>query len=284
MIHSSTYVGLFGACTLLGLLLGHRLVVGRLGVEGPRATVLGENPALALREVGSVLALFLVGSAVVKGTLRGEGIGTDALWCAAYALLGLVLLETMSFVGLALILKRNLRDALVRGNVAAGLAAAAHHVAMGVLTSKAVAGNDLRGLGLSVTFFVIGVLAHQLLVSLFRVVTTYDDAEQIDGENTAAALSYAGMTLGVALVIARALEGDFVDWPTALGGFGALVSMNLAFYPLRQLVVQTLLLGAPPKWRGGALDDAIGRDRRLGVAALEAGAYLGGALAIVTLA
>ncbi|MBM4359184.1 MAG: DUF350 domain-containing protein [Deltaproteobacteria bacterium] len=281
---SSTYVGLFGACTLLGLLLAHRLIAGRLGGTTDRQATLEANPALALREVGSILALFLIGSAVVKGTLRGESVGADAAWCAAFAGLGLVLLEVTSFAGLGLIMKRNLRESLDRGNVAAGLTTSAHHVAMGLLTSKAVAGNDLRGLGLSVTFFGIGVVSHQLLVALFRVVTTYDDAEQIDGENTAAALSYAGMTLGVALVISRALEGDFVDWRSSLTGFAALVSMNLAFYPMRQLVVQGLLLGAKPSLRGGGLDDAIGRDRKLGVAALEAGAYLGGALAIVTLA
>lgn len=279
---SSTYLAAFAGVTLLALVLGHRLLRS-LFARGERAA-LGENAALATREVGSLLALFVVGAAVVKGSVRGEDLASDALWCGVFAGLGLVLLEATSLLGQGLVLKSRLAGSLERGNVAAGLAAAGHQLAMGLLTSRAVAGNDLRGVGLSVTFFVLGVVTHQLVVALFRAVTTYDDAEQIDGENAAAAMSYAGMSLGVALVIARALEGDFVDWASAFRGFGTLVACTVGFYPLRQLVVQGLVLGERPTLRGGALDLAIGRDRRLGTAALEAAAYVGAALAILTLA
>jgi hypothetical protein len=84
-------------------------------------------------------------------------------------------------------------------------------------------------------------------------------------------------------VIARALEGDFVDWATALPGFASLSLGALALYPVRQLVVEGLVLGARPSLRGGALDRAIGRDRDAGVAALEAACHLGGAFAITAL-
>jgi hypothetical protein len=50
------------------------------------------------------------------------------------------------------------------------------------------------------------------------------------------------------------------------------------------LIVQGLILGARPTLRGGALDQAIGVDRNVGAAALEASAYVGTALAIGFLA
>jgi uncharacterized membrane protein YjfL (UPF0719 family) len=282
---STVYVSVFGATTILALLLVHRLlhrfVLQRRSLK---EDLLGKNRAYALREVGNVLAVFIVGAAVVKSALRGEDWRHDALWCAAYAGLGLVLLELTAHVGLRMLLRRRLSAALERGNEAAGLAAAAHYVAMGILTSRAVAGNDLTGLGLSAAFFALGVVTHQSVLALFRALTTYDDAEQIDGENIAAALSYAGVSLAVALVIARALEGDFPGWPAALRGFGSLVACTAALYPLRQLLVQGLVLGARPALRGGELDVAVGRDRNVSVAALETACYLGGALAVVALA
>ena len=42
--------------------------------------------------------------------------------------------------------------------------------------------------------------------------------------------------------------------------------------------LQTVVCGAPPTLRHGPLDEAIGKNRDLGLAALEAAAYLGCAL------
>jgi uncharacterized membrane protein YjfL (UPF0719 family) len=280
------YVASYGAGTILVLLLLHRLLQWLLvGRKSLKADMLGPNRAFALREVGDVLAVFLVGAAVVRSCADGEGGAIDdAIWCAAFGVTGLLLLEITTHFGLRLLLMRRLTASIERGNVAAGIAASAHYLAMGVLTSRAVAGTDLHGLGLSVAFFAIGVVTHMLLLSLFRALTTYDDAEQIEGDNTAAALSYGGVSLALALVIARALEGDFVDWSTALFGFASLSLCALGLYPVRQLLVQGLVLGTRPALRGGALDVAIGRDRNAGAAALEAACHLGGAFALLSLA
>lgn len=283
---STAYVASFGAATVLGLLLLHRLVLRRLLLPGAsvRSDMLGDNRARALREVGDVLAVFLLGAAVVKNCVLGESLARDAAWTAAFGAMGLLLLELTGFLGVRLLLRKRLAESLDRGNVAAGVAAASHYVATGILTSRAVAGSDLRGLGLSLTFFALAQMAHQLLVALYRTLTTYDDAEQIEGENLAAAISFGGLSIAVATIVARALEGDFVDWPTSLAGFGLLVATALALYPVRQLIVQGLLLGGRLSLRGGDLDEGIGRDRNVAAAALEAASYIGAALAIAALA
>jgi uncharacterized membrane protein YjfL (UPF0719 family) len=121
-------------------------------------------------------------------------------------------------------------------------------------------------------------------VSAYRALTTYDDAEQIAGENTAAALSYAGLTVAVAVVVSRALLGDFEGWGPALHGAAEILVCLLALYPVRQLFVQTLLLNAPLRARGGVLDTAIAERRSTGHAALEAASYVATALAILELA
>lgn len=268
------------------MLLVQQLVVRRLLFKSGsiREDTLGENRARGLRNVGDVLAVFLIGAAVVKNCVHGDDFQHDVVWAASFGALGLLLLELTGMVGVRLLMRQRLAESLDRGNVAAGVAAAAHYIATGIITSRAVAGSDLRGLALSMTFFLLAQLAHQIIVTLYRGLTTYDDAQQIEGENLAAALSYSGISIAVATIVARALEGEFAGWIPALTGFGMLVATTLALYPIRQLVVQGLLLGSKPTFRGGELDDSVGRDRNVATAALEAVSYVGIALAIMVLA
>lgn len=273
----------FYGATFVFLLVLHRLLRPLLG-RGSAQLLAGDDRAVLAGEAGNVLALAILAGGVVKANTIGEDLATDALWCAVFAALGFVLLELTCALGNALLLHKRLRPSIAAGNAAAGLAAGLHAVSMGLLASRAAGGGDLPAVGLALVFFALAVVAHQVLVGLFRLLTTYDDSEQIEGENVAAAVSWGGISLAAAVVVSRALEGDFVDWPSALGGFGSLSLATVAFYPVRQLAVQGLVLGARPTLRGGALDDAIGVDRNVGAAMLEAAAYVGTALAIRSLA
>ena len=88
------------------------------------------------------------------------------------------------------------------------------------------------------------------------------------------------ITLISADVIARALEGDFEGLVVSLKGYGSVLAFLFALYPIRQLLVQGVLLGAPLALRGGRLDQGIAAERNEGMAALEAVTYLSTALAI----
>jgi uncharacterized membrane protein YjfL (UPF0719 family) len=282
MEHGTRYVALFGAGTLLAMLLVLRVVQrvrDRSLPEDQRA-----NAARRLVSVGEVFSTFLVGAAAVKLNVTGESLRADLAWTAAFAALGLAMVQVVGGLSMRALLRAKLPAALAQGNVAAGLAAASHLVATGILAAHAVAGHSLYALGLAMAFFALAMVAHGLFVALFRALTTYDDAEQIEGENLAAGLSYSGLSIAVAVLVARGLEGDFAGWSASLRGFAGVAAWCLALYPVRQLVVEGMLLGARPSLRGGALDRAIGTDRSEGMAALEATAYLGTALAIARLA
>lgn len=239
-----------------------------------------DNTARRLLHVGQVLAVFLVAGSSVRNCLEGESLLSDAGWVGAFALVGLALVLVTGRLGAAVLFRSQLRTELERGNAASGLAAAAHYVASGIIASRALSGHSLAELGLSLAFFVMAQVTLHAFVVLFRALTTYDDAEQIRGENLAAALSYSGITVAIAVLIARALSGEFEGWAVSLRGYGSVLAFLLALYPVRQLLVQSLLLGAPLSLRGGKLDQGIARDRNEGMAALEAGTYLSTALAI----
>jgi uncharacterized membrane protein YjfL (UPF0719 family) len=156
-------------------------------------------------------------------------------------------------------------------------------VACGIVTAEAFGGNDVRGLLLSLAFYALAMVTLHLFVTLFRALTVYDDAEEIRGENLAAALSYGGLAIGVALIVGRALQGDFVSWSISLRAYAAALPIVFALYPVRQLFVQALLLGGRISLRGGKLDEAIQLRRSAGMGALEGTSYVATALAVTRL-
>ena len=244
----------------------------------------GTNVAYQLLQAGHVFAVLLLAPGVVKNCVAGASLARDALSAGLFALAGLAIIQIVGGLGVRLLLRATMQRELDRGNVAAGIAAASNYVAIGVLASRAIAGSDIHGLGLSLAFFGISAATLWGFVTLFRALTTYDDAEQIQGENFAAAVSYAGITIALSMLIGRALEGDFEGWSASLLGYGSVVAWAFALYPVRQLIVQGVLLGSVPSLRGGMLDDAIGVHRNRGMAVMEAVTYMATALAIAELA
>jgi uncharacterized membrane protein YjfL (UPF0719 family) len=244
----------------------------------------GSNVAYLLLQAGHVLAALLLVPGIVSEALVHTSLFESALWALAFAVAGIALIQLVGALGIRLLLQGTLARELETGNTAAGVAAGANYVAVGILAAPAIAGSDLQGLGLAIAFFGIAVATQGLYVALFRALTSYDDSEQIQGENLAAAISYAGVSVAISLVLARALEGgDFLGWAEALRGYGYVAASALLLYPVRQLIVQGLVLGRAPTLRGGSLDDAIGVDRNTGMAAMEALTYVAAASAIVAL-
>jgi uncharacterized membrane protein YjfL (UPF0719 family) len=266
------------------------LALFRIGqrIASPKHTAVADladaNAARHLLRVGQVLGVFLVASAAVKNCVSGDSLMHDVFWVSVFGATGLLLLAASGHLGVRLLLQQRLPREIERGNVAAGLAAGAHYVATGIVTSFAMAGDDLASLGLSLVFFVIGQATLHLFDTLFRALTTYDDAEQIAGENLAAAMSYGGLAIAVAIILARALEGTFSGWGPSLKAFAGVLLGGLALYPVRQIFVQTIVLGAPFKLRGGRLDTAIAAEHSPGLGALEAVTYIATALSIARLA
>lgn len=240
------------------------------------------NRARAVARAGNLCGVFMLMAAVVATCLHGE-VATAVPTAATYAAASLALLALSVFVANHLLLRGRVGSEVRRGNVAAGIAAAAHAVAGGILVASCLGTDNAAALPVEVGFFVLCQATLIALVLGFRSLTTYADDQEIAGENPAAAVSYAGVTVALALIVGHAADGSFVGWGESLRAYGLALALALALYPVRQLVVTRLLLGLPPALRGGALDHAIGRDRDVGAAVVEALAYLATALLVTGL-
>lgn len=263
------------AIVLLGLDLGLRRGIRQAD---------GETAAARLLLTARLVALLLLAAALTTNCRSGDGgsFAADLGWTALFGCAGLLALELALLAGLWP-LGRIVADARA-GNLAAATAVAAHTVAVGILVANVTGGHSFAELGIAVVAYAIGQGSLFVLLVLFRALTTYDDKATLAAGNQAAAFAHGGLTLALALLIAHASDGEFVGlWP-ALRDYGTALAEGLAVYPLRQLLVQCLILRGRPTFVGGELDRAIGERGDLGAGLLEGGTYLAMALFVVRLA
>jgi uncharacterized membrane protein YjfL (UPF0719 family) len=228
--------------------------------------------ARALAWAGRLLALGIFLPPAVRPALSHQEASTlDALIFAGSALAGFWLATALFD---RVLLRGQLRAEIRRNNLAAGLVAVAHALATGIVASHCFAADTLANLPVGAVFFAVAELALVGLSLLFRALTSYADDQEILGENTAAAISYSGLLIALALVVGHAADGAFVGWVPALRSFMLFLLWALLLYPVRQLVVARWLLGLPFAWRGGSLDRAIARDHDWVASSVEAAGYL----------
>lgn len=247
-------------------------------------TALDYNAARGIVRAGFVCGAAFVVASAIRGCVHGVDLRADVLWTSVFGVSALVCLGAAGSLGTRLLLRSRLPGEIARGNVAAGVAAGAHFAATGLVIARCLYGDDVATLGVSVVFFLIAQGTLHLLVILFRTLTLYAEDEEIMGENVAAALSYAGAMLAIAIIVGHAAEGTFEGWGASLRAYFVALASALVLYPTRQFVVQTLMLRQPFALRGGALDRLVAQDRNVGVSAVEALSYVAAALLLTGIA
>lgn len=246
------------------------------------ALVQKDNPAVGIQIAGFIFGVFIVVSSVLTGSGTGK-VMTDAFLVAVYGVAGIVLLGLITSSSLNLLLESGASESIRTGNVAAGITAAGGYIATACVIASCVAGDAEGGNALtSLVFLVLGQVSMLLITYLFRFLTDYDDVKEILNGNIPAALSYAGVMIAVGLIVGHATKGDFVDYSKSFLGFGKALAAVIALYPIRQFLVQGILLGSGFSLYGGELDKEISRDRNINAGIIEAVSYIGAALLITS--
>ena len=132
--------------------------------------------------------------------------------------------------------------------------------------------------GWLLVFFALGQLALLGMTYVFRWLTAYDDVQEIAAGNVAAGLALAGLLVAMGVVVGQAVSGAYTGLVNSLLSFLLALLVVVVFYPVRQLVVQCLIMGGPVRWRGILLDNEIAQDKNVAAGLLEAMAYLSTAL------
>lgn len=262
-----------------------------LGVHVAEKIGRGHNAALGIEYAGYFLGVLLIAGSVLEGIsgagrTAGQPLGaipaddlSYALQVGAYGVFGIIALAILGRLGFRLLIRSNIVAGVRANNPAAGLVAAGGHISTALVIAGTLSGENSGGdFSVAAVFLVIGVAALWGITYFYRFITRYDDATEITNGNVAAALSYAGMMIAIGIIVGHAISGDFADYATSLRlCFRALLSV-LILYPVRQFIVQGILLGAGFRVYGGRLDDEISHDGNTGAGAVEAAAYIAAAL------
>ncbi|HUI11272.1 MAG TPA: DUF350 domain-containing protein [Bacteroidota bacterium] len=249
------------------------------------------NAALGYEYAGYFLGVLLVAGSVLDGIAGSDtsagvagGSGAAEVWTYAlqaglYGIFGILVLALFARLGFRLLLKTNIVAGVRANNPSAGIVAAGGHIAVALVVAGALSGDTQGGdFSVAVLFLALGLIALWAITYLYRFIIRYDDSREITNGNVAAALSYAGMMVAIGMIVGHALNGNFTDYATSLALSGRALLFVLILYPVRQFIVQGVLLGDGFTLYGGRLDREISHDQNTGAGAVEAAAYIAAAL------
>lgn len=259
--------------------LTYRLVLGQ---SMTRALIDHDNGAAAVALAGFLLGVIQVIIPVLSGP--SHSFWADVRGVALYGIGGIVgmTLAGLIFERYSIMTGVRLREEVAKNNLAAGLFDGAIHFASGQIVAGALTGDGGAILP-TIVFWGAGIAALILLTQLFRFLTGFDDARMINEGNVAAALGSAGLIISIGMIVGYAVSGTFTGYAEGFRSFGLMLLVVLFLYPVRQIIVQSVLLGGGLSLRNGRLDAEIAVDRNVGAGLLEAVGYLATSLVVTSL-
>ena len=233
-----------------------------------------DNLAMALTIAGYYLGLAIVLGGVVSGP--GSGMLTEnVIDVAIFGLLAIILLNLSGWINDKIIFSRfdNQKEIIQDRNIGMGAIEGGNHVAVGLITAGALSGEG--GLLSAAVFWVLGQVGLIVAALMYNKMTSFDLHHEIERDNTAVGVAFAGVLIGFGNIIRLAGEGDFVSWTQSLSEFGYYAVVGLLLLPLVRLFADKVLLP------GARLTDELVQDvPNVGAGAIEATTYLAASILI----
>ena len=233
-----------------------------------------DNLAVALAVSGYYLGLVIVLGGVVSGPASFSVID-DVIGLVIFGVLGTVLLNLSAWVNDAVVFSKfdNEREIVEDRNAGMGAVEAGNYVAVGLITAGAMSGEG--GLVPGLVYWFAGLVALIVAGLLYDKMTSYDLHDEIEKDNVAVGVAFAGVLIGFGNIIRLAGEGDFVSWNQSLTEFGYYTVVGLFLLPLVRLFADKVLLP------GARLSDELVKDQpNLGAGVLEAVSYVAASMLI----
>ena len=243
-----------------------------------------DNLAVALAVSGYYLGLVIVLGGVVSGP-ASFSLLDDVVGLVIYGVLGIALLNISAWFNDTVVFWKfdNEKKIVDDRNAGMGAVEGGNYIAVGLITAGAMSGEG--GLVPGLVYWLAGLVA--LAVAglptdrfafdglLYDKVTSFDLHDQIEKDNVAVGVAFAGVLVGVGNIIRLAGEGDFVSWSESLTQFGYYTVVGLILLPLVRLFADKVLLP------GASLSDELVQDQpSLGAGVLEAVSYLAASMLV----
>ena len=276
---------------LFAMLVLVRILFGRTagGVNTTVELAEKDNHAFGISLGGATVALAIVFAGVASGDIA-TSLLTEGLYVFGYGILGILMLMCTRWIFDNIVFpKIDLKQMISQGNVAAGILDAGNMIATAIVIFGVFAwstGDWLSALSVVVGMFLITQLL-LALVSRYRVNLFvkrnagrfFRDA--INEGNAALAIRFSGFQIGAALAIST--SGNLVIFSEGTDLVLSVVAWAvIALVLLISVVVLTSLIEKVVLY-GISVEQEVDKEVNYGVAAVEAGAYVGLGLLLVSL-
>ena len=233
-----------------------------------------DNLAMALTIAGYYFGLAIVLGGVMSGPGSGM-LSEDVIDVVVFGLVAIALLNLSGWINDKIIFSRfdNQKEIIHDRNTGMGAIEGGNHVAVGLITAGALSGEG--GLLSGAVFWVLGQAGLIVAGLLYNKMTKFDLHEQIENDNVAVGVAFAGVLIGFGNIIRLAGEGDFVSWTQNLSEFGYYAVAGLLLLPMIRIFTDKVLLP------GARLTDELVQDvPNVGAGAIEAATYLAASMLI----
>lgn len=234
-----------------------------------------DNAALALAMAGYYFGLVLA----IGGGLVGPSVSIidDLMDLCIYGLLGIVLVNVSWYICDKLILFRfKVSEELIRDhNQGTGVVSAGVSIAAGFIIFGSVQGQG-GSIWTVIGFWAIGQVILILAGLIYNLITPYSIHDEIEKDNVAAGVSFAGAMVAIGAIIGFAAESDFESWAINLPDYLGYAALGLALLPMIRLLTDKVLLPTV-----NLTDEIAGQQKpNVGVAYIEAFSYIAAAFII----
>jgi len=231
-----------------------------------------DNLACSLAVAGYYLGLIFALGGVLSGpaTFWVE----DLFDIFFYGICSIILLNISSFINDKIILYKfdNTKEIIEDKNAGMGIVEAANYVATGLIVNGAVSGSG--DLVTALAFWFMGQIALILASFLYNFITPYDDHAEIEKDNVAVGVSYAGMLIALGNVIRVGISGDFISWDINLTQFASFTLYGVLLLPLLRLITDKIFLPGEK-----LTDELVNQEKpNIGAGVLEAVSYVAGSI------
>jgi uncharacterized membrane protein YjfL (UPF0719 family) len=242
-----------------------------------------DNPAFGLAITGyygAVVTVF-VGSAAAQDLPLDAGsravltaMGLDLAWTLA----GILALNGARWMMDRLLVSgsRNSREIIEQRNTAAGALEFGAYIASGFVLAGAIR-QPGGGIWSAVALFVLGECALIIVGRLYQSWAGYDLAREIRNSNLAAGVAFGMTLIAIALLMLKAISGDFVSWGRNLSFFALDAIAGLILLLILRWLTDLVLL---PNAR---IPEEIARDRNVNAGLIEGILAIGVAVIILFL-
>lgn len=207
-----------------------------------------------------------------------------------YGILSIVLMNLSVLINDKVILyKFRNEDEIIRDqNAGTGAVVFASYVATGLIVFGAVSGEttlitnlyiwryELGGLFSALIFWILGQIVMVVAGLVYNAILPFDVHKEIEKDNVAAGIGFAGVLLAIGNLIRTASMGNFISWEENILRFVYIVVLGLAILPVIRIGTDKILLP------GEKLTDEIVNQEKpnIGAGFIEAISYVGASFLI----